>query len=194
METPEGVFLKVESFSNGWAQSSWAADMVAGTDWPRLEHAESAEVAIVGGGVAGASLALNLALSGHQPVLIESDRIGAGAAGVSGGIVAPQLPRHGFSDVQRKLGTMHAEQLFRMLAESGNYLFELARLHAPGSEAAQAGFLAPAMGGSALRRIEQIIADWAPFRSDIRYLDAHAFAELSGLRARTGRLTPSVIT
>lgn len=145
----------------------------------------------MGGGVAGTSVALNLALLGRQPILIEADRIGAGAAGVSGGIVAPQLPRHGFGEIERKLGRPHAEPLFHMLAEAGNYLFELARHHAPDSEGAQTGFLAPAMGAAKLRRAERIVADWAQFRSDVSLLGAEAFAELSGMSGYAGALSDS---
>lgn len=145
----------------------------------------------MGAGVAGVSAALNLALLGRAPVLIEADSIGSGAAGVSGGVVAPQLPRHGFAEIERKLGRAHAEQLFRLLAGSGHYLFELARDHAPESESAQTGFLAPAMGASNLRRIERIVAGWAPFRSDVSLLGAEAFAELSGVRGYAGALVDS---
>jgi gamma-glutamylputrescine oxidase len=47
------------------------------------------DVAVVGGGIAGISAALNLAERGFDVVLLEAERIGAGASGRSGGQVLP---------------------------------------------------------------------------------------------------------
>ena len=65
------------------------------------------EIAIVGGGVAGLSLALHLAAAGKTPLLLEADRFGSGALGASAGIVAPQLvPRR--RDSSRNVSAVNA--------------------------------------------------------------------------------------
>jgi gamma-glutamylputrescine oxidase len=52
---------------------------------PRLEGQHSADVGIVGGGIAGCSAALALAERGYRVTLLEAQRLGWGASGRSGG-------------------------------------------------------------------------------------------------------------
>ncbi len=52
---------------------------------PPLAGAQRADVVVVGGGYAGLSAALELAERGRRVVLLEADRIGAGASGRNGG-------------------------------------------------------------------------------------------------------------
>jgi len=65
------------------------------------EHTVDAEVAIIGGGIAGASAALYLALSGRGVALLERGEIASGASGVNAGMIdstgwgaAPDLQAH----------------------------------------------------------------------------------------------------
>ncbi|MCB2018291.1 MAG: FAD-binding oxidoreductase, partial [Hydrogenophaga sp.] len=52
---------------------------------PPLQGAVVADVVVVGGGFAGLSAALELAQKGMKVVLLEADRVGAGASGRNGG-------------------------------------------------------------------------------------------------------------
>jgi glycine oxidase len=52
------------------------------------------DVAIVGGGVIGCAIAAELADAGAKVVLLERDRIGAGASGAAAGMLAPQTEAH----------------------------------------------------------------------------------------------------
>ena len=61
----------------------------------------SADVGIVGGGLAGLSAALYLAAGGHRVVLLEAERLGAGASGRNGGQVLP-----GYACSQQKLAEL----------------------------------------------------------------------------------------
>ena len=59
------------------------------TRYPALAGPESAEVCVVGGGLAGLSVALELARRGRQVTLLEGSRIAWGASGRNGGSVSP---------------------------------------------------------------------------------------------------------
>jgi gamma-glutamylputrescine oxidase len=54
-----------------------------------LQGKASADVCIVGGGIAGCSAALHLAERGYRVVLLEAEHIGFGASGRSGGQIIP---------------------------------------------------------------------------------------------------------
>jgi gamma-glutamylputrescine oxidase len=53
--------------------------------WPALAGSVDCDVCVVGGGIAGCSVALHLAERGYRVVLVEEHRIGWGASGRNGG-------------------------------------------------------------------------------------------------------------
>src|SRR5512139_1924979 len=65
---------------------------------PAFEGPAHCDVAVVGGGLAGVTAALELAERGYRVLLLEAERIGSGASGRSG---AQALP--GVAASQRKL-------------------------------------------------------------------------------------------
>jgi glycine/D-amino acid oxidase-like deaminating enzyme len=76
--------------------------------YPTLRGPASARVAIVGGGLTGAACAAAFAAAGVQTILLEADRIGAGATGGSPGLLRQDLDasfmetvgRHGLRDAR----------------------------------------------------------------------------------------------
>ncbi|MCB2150283.1 MAG: FAD-binding oxidoreductase, partial [Rhodobacteraceae bacterium] len=54
-----------------------------------LSGREEADVAIVGGGLAGLTTALELARAGTKVALLEAESVGFGASGRNGGLVSP---------------------------------------------------------------------------------------------------------
>lgn len=67
------------------AMSYYAASANAAPEHPPLRGDVTADVCVVGGGIAGCSTALELAERGYKVVLLEGHRIGWGASGRSGG-------------------------------------------------------------------------------------------------------------
>lgn len=65
--------------------SYYEASVVRPPAQPALAGRQRADVVVVGGGFAGLSAALELAERGRRVVLLEADRIGAGASGRNGG-------------------------------------------------------------------------------------------------------------
>jgi gamma-glutamylputrescine oxidase len=68
----------------GYVPSYYAATARAAPERPALQGSVSADVCVVGGGIAGCSAALHLAERGLKVVLLEDNRIGWGASGRSG--------------------------------------------------------------------------------------------------------------
>jgi gamma-glutamylputrescine oxidase len=68
-----------------YVESYYAASTPLPPPRARLQGARSADVCVIGGGIAGCSAALALAERGYRVVLLEGQRIGWGASGRSGG-------------------------------------------------------------------------------------------------------------
>ncbi len=67
------------------ALSYYAASANPAPEHPQLQGDVTADVCVIGGGIAGCSTALDLAERGYKVVLLEGQRIGWGASGRSGG-------------------------------------------------------------------------------------------------------------
>lgn len=163
-------------------RSAWAVSSPEPALRPALQGAAEAEIAVVGGGVAGLSTALHLAESIRPPLLLEAGAIGDGATGASAGVIAPQLIRATPHAVLARLGQMRGEATLRLISESGQYLFELADRYGIACRQSAGGFLAPATGRSAHRRLSDIITQWRGFRDDLTLCDAVETERLSGCR------------
>lgn len=80
------------------ARSYYAASANPAPQHPQLQGDVTADVCVIGGGIAGCSTALELAERGYKVVLLEGQRIGWGASGRSGGQAIS-----GFASGQSKL-------------------------------------------------------------------------------------------
>jgi glycine/D-amino acid oxidase-like deaminating enzyme len=149
------------------------------------------DIAVIGGGIAGLSVALHAATMGIRPIVLEAQSIGSGATGASAGIVAPQLVRATPESICEKLGTHRGGRFLQLLAEAGNYTFGLIREHALECSARQSGLLVPTRSDSALRRFEAALAQWQPYRIDLQLLDAGALQSISGTTGYAGALLDS---
>ena len=154
----------------------------------RLSGLIETEFAIVGAGVAGLSTALHLALMGRDVVVVDAVQAHLDGASASAGIIAPQLVRNTPAGVLRKLGQAQGGGLLRMIAESGRHAFGLAAEHAIECFAQRAGFLAPSPAGRGLEPAREMVSQWAPFRRDLKVLDAREIEALSGCTGYDGAL------
>lgn len=87
-------------------------------DSPRcsLESTVEADVAIVGGGLAGLTAALDLARAGRSVVVLEAERVGWGASGRNGGFVGPGYATS-HANITRMVGVERAQALHRLSIE-----------------------------------------------------------------------------
>jgi len=172
----------VASCRAGIDPSYWRASAVRAAPRPPLAGAAEAEFAIVGAGIAGLSLALRLAAEGREVVVVEESVPGAGALGASAGIVAPQLVRTTPARVLRRLGRDVGGAWLRLIGESGGHLFDTIRQHGIACDARPLGFVAPARGAGAERRLADVVEQWRPFRRDLVVAGASDVVSLTGTR------------
>ena len=162
------------------AQTVWEASAPAEPARAELIGGESVEVAIVGAGVAGLSLALHLAGRGVHTAVIEAREPGAGATGRSAGLIVPYLTRHTPASVQAKFGYEKARALLQLVSSAANYTFDLIGADAERCGAIRGGFLSPVRGTDAVTRLRATISDWRTLRGDIEFLDEKATRLASG--------------
>lgn len=83
---------------------------------PPLIGRLEAEVCVVGGGLAGLTVALELARRGRSVCVLEAERIAWGASGRNGGFVSPGYSA-GYALIERRVGPDDAKTLHRMSIE-----------------------------------------------------------------------------
>lgn len=124
-----------------------------------MEGAQSADVAVIGGGYTGLSAALHLAETGTDTILLEAKEIGFGGAGRNVGLVNAGLwlmP----DDVVRIVGQAHGERLIEVLGASPDLVFDLIEKHAIQCEAMRQGTLHCAHSPGGFRALQQREAQW----------------------------------
>ncbi|MFY9509806.1 MAG: FAD-binding oxidoreductase, partial [Rubrivivax sp.] len=98
-------------------RSYYAATAQRGAGFPALAGNTSCDVAIVGGGLAGLSAALELRQRGFDVVLLEAHEVGWGASGRNGGQAI-----HGLAcdqdEIERQLGLDEARRVWAMSIEA----------------------------------------------------------------------------
>jgi gamma-glutamylputrescine oxidase len=94
------------------------------TPRPPLQGEATAEICIVGGGLAGLSTALYLARAGRKVVVVEAERVAWGASGRNGGFVGPGYSTS-LAHVERMVGREHAHALHRMSLEGAEIVRSL---------------------------------------------------------------------
>lgn len=108
--------------------SYYAATAQQRTSWPALQGSAATDVAVVGGGLAGLSAALELAERGFSVTLLEAQQIGWGASGRNGGQAI-----HGLAcdqgTIEDQLGLDLAKQVWAMSLEALDLLRERVRRH-----------------------------------------------------------------
>ncbi len=99
-------------------------------DFPALEGAAEAECAIIGGGYAGLSAALELAGRGVSVMLLEAQAPGWGASGRNGGFCCMGGTGFGHGELARALGATAAGEIIRTERAAIDLVAELLETHA----------------------------------------------------------------
>ncbi len=83
---------------------------------PALTGTAEADVCVIGGGLAGLSVACELAERRAKVVVLEARRLGSGASGLNGGFVSSGFAAH-LRELEGKLGPAAAHALYRLSME-----------------------------------------------------------------------------
>ena len=147
--------------SGSGVSARWREDAPLAIKLPSLAEDCDTDTAIVGGGIAGLSLAYHLTTHGINPVVLEAAEIGEQATGRSGGIIASLPARHSPKEMIEKYGDKHGKQLVSLFGESGKYTLSLIAALKLNCSIQPKGFIAP--GGcrgktSATQRSEYSVA------------------------------------
>lgn len=150
-----------------------------------LQGTETADVAVIGGGISGLSAAIHLAEAGIRVAVLEATEIGFGASGRNGGFVVPHFARGDPDALVARQGE-HAERLVELVGHSAQALFELiARLEID-CDAHQSGWFQPAHSKRALAMIEQRASQWSRRGQPVTLHDADETERLTGCRDYLG--------
>ena len=176
-----------------FTKSLWSALTPSAAPILPLESNLTCDVAIVGAGFLGLSLALHLAEQGARVVLLEADDVGFGASGRNTGFVVPRLKGSlGQEAVTRMLGGDHAERLLRLVGAAGNGVFDLVKRLGIDCDAEQNGFLAPAPSDATMRSVEKQVRESTALGQPLFALDAaQTHAQLGFGDYRGALLVPS---
>jgi glycine/D-amino acid oxidase-like deaminating enzyme len=163
-----------------WGASLWIAQNPPPPAGPAFPGTLDTDIAIIGAGAAGTSLAFHLAAGGGEAVVLEAARQPFAATAASAGVIAPQLVRNTPTSVMERLGVEAGGRFLRLLAGAGRNLFDLARTERIVCDAQGHGFLNPVTGEDGPERLRALISQWALFRRDLELADAARTRALTG--------------
>lgn len=166
--------------SETFSKSLWSALAPAAGSFPRVSGDHEVGVLVIGGGLLGLSTALHLAEQSQNVMLIEAAEAGFGASGRNSGFVVPSLRTGlGPEDVNALVGEA-GERLMRLVGDSGNIVFGLAKRLAIDCSAETTGWLQPAHTPAMLDVLKQRRRDWSGLGRRVDILGAAETKEKIG--------------
>ena len=156
-----------------------------------------ADVAIVGGGIAGCSAALHAAEAGARVVLVEANEIGWGASSRNAGHL-PAATKHDPDEVIARYGAAAGQRLIDAAEQGPAVLGELIARHGIDCDYSVPGIIMAAHTEKALRAHEKRVDYWQARGRPVELLDRRQAADMIGsdyylgaaIDRRGGRINP----
>ena len=165
----------------GFAASLWSSRGTPVPELPPLRGEARADVAVVGGGILGLSLAFHLAESGARVALLEAEEAGFGASGRNTGFLVPAFPfAVGPEEAQAALGADRGAALSRMIAGGADLVVELVRRLGLNCELEQTGWLTTAITPAKAEALARRQQAWARIGKQVELLGEAETRRLSG--------------
>lgn len=168
--------------------SLWSATAPEFTGGSVARGTMSADVVVVGAGIAGLSTALHLRELSIETVVVEAERPGDGATGASGGIVAPDFSRGGIAKARAQHGEEEGRRLARLVGDSAAFTFDLIRRYRIECDPQAEGFVSPGRSASEVAALRADAREWKALGCTVEFLDERRTAELVGSDAYRGAL------
>src|SRR5712671_165659 len=106
-----------EGEQGAYGPSWYAATMVAAPERPALSHDLDVDVCVIGAGLAGLTVARELARRGWSVAVLEAGRVAGGASGRNAGFVSPGFAER-IDAISERVGLPRARELWA-LSEAG---------------------------------------------------------------------------
>jgi len=145
-----------EGEQGAYGPSWYAATMVAVPERRALTHDLDVDACVIGAGLAGLTVARELARHGWSVAVLEAQRVAAGASGRNGGFVSP-----GFSErieaIVERVGLPRAKELWALSDAGVEYMRQaIAETAMPGPETTNRAVIARTLAGqAAIRTVER---------------------------------------
>jgi glycine/D-amino acid oxidase-like deaminating enzyme len=163
----------------------WSETAVAPLALASLSGPCDTEVAIIGAGLAGLSVALALAERGVAAVVLEAGEIGEGASGRNGGQVIGGL-RHLPDELVEAYGRERGVRLHEFGLGTADAAFALIRRLGLDCDAAQDGWINTADTPAGMEQAARRVASWQKHGVAARLLDRAELQDLTGTQAYLG--------
>lgn len=151
-----------------------------------LSGAADADVVVIGGGIAGLTVALELAGRGIETVVLEATSIGAGASGRANGQIIPTLTRHDPQAILARYGEDRGGRFLALLLASADRLFETVERNGIDCDARRTGWLQPAHTPGRARLAARRAEQWRVLGAPVEILDREAMASRLGTATYCG--------
>lgn len=152
---------------------------------PPLEGEVQADVAVIGGGITGCSLALHAAEAGARVVLLEANAIGWGASGRSSGHL-PAASKLEPDLMIAQYGDEAGARMMDALAGGPDVVFALADRLAGGAGAERSGTIVAAHAARVLPRLARRTRYWQGRGAAVEFLEARGAEAATGSRHYVG--------
>lgn len=145
------------------------------------------DLAVVGAGFCGLSVALSAARAGLSVLLLEAGRIGCGASGRNGGLAVPHFPGAMLPGrVEAMLGKHRAGRLFDLVRRGPSVVFDQIREYGIECDGEQNGWVQPAHSEKSLGLVRKVFDEWIARGSKATWLDRAALHERIGAAGYLG--------
>ena len=152
------------------------------TCFDTLSYSISADIAIIGGGILGLSVAIGAGESGLKVILLEKNQIGNGASGINSGFIVPKLrPLPSKKTLFQTLGKDNSETFMELVNSSGDKLISEIKKNNIQCQLNTNGWISAAhsIHISELQKLEY--AKEVSERTDIKLLNKNELEMITGL-------------